>query len=352
MYTCKKIYDKITKFIKLSIIWIVHILFAPCHFKVSIFKRIHYAIHGGFMPDQVALYNLNHKNKKDYLSEFDWYKSRYINEPYNFILNNKLVCADLVKQYTKVPESYYIKRNKQVYSYNNYECSYEEIIKLISQKEHVIIKPINIGKGIGVSKIEYIKNNYYIDNKKISQNDLIKYLKDRDNYFISEFISQSKELNNIFKDSTNTIRLITIRNPKTNKCEVLFAVQRIGTNSTIPVDNGSRGGLVANINLETGELSNAKSIQMNCDYEKHPDNGNQIKGVKIKNWKQIANHYVEVMEKLPYLYFVAWDVLVTDNGPVLIEANTSSGVNIIQIWGGQRNDKLGNFYKAHNIIRK
>ena len=57
------------------------------------------------------------------------------------------------------------------------------------------------------------------------------------------------------------------------------------------------------------------------------------------------------MEKFPYLYFVAWDIVLTDNGPVVIEANTSSGVNIIQVFGGQRNKELGQFYKEHNIIK-
>ena len=80
MHTGKKIYDKITKFIKLSAIWVIKILFAPRHFKVNIFKSTWYAICGGFMPDQVALYNLNMKNRREYLSEFDWYKSRYIND--------------------------------------------------------------------------------------------------------------------------------------------------------------------------------------------------------------------------------------------------------------------------------
>ena len=60
MNTGKKVYDKLTKFIKLSAIWVIKILFGPCHFKnVSIFKRIYYAINGGFMPDQIVLYNLN-----------------------------------------------------------------------------------------------------------------------------------------------------------------------------------------------------------------------------------------------------------------------------------------------------
>ena len=56
------------------------------------------------------------------------------------------------------------------------------------------------------------------------------------------------------------------------------------------------------------------------------------------------------MEKLPYINFIAWDVLLTKDGITIIEANSSSGINIVQMWEGQRNKELGNFYRAHKII--
>ena len=83
MHTGKKIYDKITKFIKLSAIWVIKILFAPRHFKVNIFKSTWYAICGGFMPDQVALYNLNMKN---FLFKNSIKKERPINRTARFLI--------------------------------------------------------------------------------------------------------------------------------------------------------------------------------------------------------------------------------------------------------------------------
>ena len=40
-----------------------------------------------------------------------------------------------------------------------------------------------------------------------------------------------------------------------------------------------------------------------------------------------------------------------DGTNCIIEANTSSGVNIIQLWGGQRNGELGDFYRHYGVIR-
>ena len=153
----KKIYDKITKFIKLSAIWVIRILCAPTSFKVPLYKRIHYAIFGGFNADQIALYNINSKNKREYLSEFDWYKSRYINEPYNFILNNKLVCNDLLKQYIRVAETIVIKKKGVMYSEKGFDTD-DKVLSELKKRKDLYIKPINIGKGIGVNKLSYFNS--------------------------------------------------------------------------------------------------------------------------------------------------------------------------------------------------
>ena len=88
------------------------------------------------------------------------------------------------------------------------------------------------------------------------------------------------------------------------------------------------------------------------DFDKHPDSNNPIKGVKIPKWDSIKKEMLDLANKFPYLYFVAWDILLTDEGICIIEANTSSGVNILQLWGGERKKGLGNFYRAHKIIKK
>ena len=95
----RRVNDYLGRKARLALLWIVRILFAKSHIKVPFFKRLYWNINGGYIGDQVALYNLNHKRKKEYLSEFDWYKSRYINGNYKFILNNKIVTTELLKQY-------------------------------------------------------------------------------------------------------------------------------------------------------------------------------------------------------------------------------------------------------------
>lgn len=337
-------FDKIVFNIKLIGIWFYRILFAKAHMKVNVFKRIYYAFFG-FKADQVVLYSLNNKNRHDYLSEFDWYKSRKINGRYSFLLNNKVVATDLLKPYVKVPNIYFIKNNGYLNGTNN------DIYNRLKENKTLYIKPIGKGGGSGVKRFDYRSNSIYIDDIKKSRDELFNYLDRCDNYFIMETINQSKYLDNIYDKTSNTIRMIALRDIKTRKFKIYFAVQRIGTKETIPVDNGSRGGLIANINLDTGILSSARSLHNTNIYDIHPDSKSKIKGAKVPNFDKIKEEVLELSNRFSYFNFIAWDILVTDKGLSIIEANTSSGVNIMQVFGGLKNKELGDFYRYYKAIK-
>ncbi len=349
MVTGQKIYNKITNFIRIVATWIIKILFSKSHFKVSLLKRIYYAINGGFNADETVIFDLK-RHKKEYISEFEMHKSRRINEPYNFILNNKIVCSDLLKQYIEVPKTLCIKKKNIILSKEEKAENSDDVLNIIKKYKSVFLKPISIGKGLGVCRLDYKNNKFYLNNQESNIEELKNIIENKKEWFIGNTIKQSEFLNNIYDKTSNTIRLITARNLETGKVDILYAVLRIGTKETIPVDNGSRGGLVSKIDIKTGKLSNAKSIIKICDFEKHPDSGNQIKNLQIPDWENIKKTFIDLMNKFPYLQFIAWDILLTENGPVVIEANNSSGLNIIQVFGGQRNQAIGDFYKQYHII--
>lgn len=351
MKTLRRVNDYLGRKARLALLWIVRILFAKSHMKVPFFKRLYWNINGGYIADQVALYDLNIKRKKEYLSEFDWYKSRYINGNYKFILNNKIVTTELLKQYVYVPAIYCLKQNKAISSFDHNINTPEDIVELLEKQKKLFSKPIDSGKGNGIATFAYKNKKYYLNEKETTKDEIINYFKREKNYFICESIEQNDYLNKLYDKTSNTLRLVTFKDPKTEKFILYFAVQRIGTKKTIPVDNGSMGGLVAKVDLETGKLSSAKCLHNTNEYKNHPDSKNPIEGVKVPNWDKIKKEIMELSNKFPYLNFVAWDVLLTDKGICIIEANASSGVNILQLWGGQKNKPLGDFYRYHNLIK-
>jgi len=338
------------KFLRLSYLWVARILFAKNHFKVSFLKKLALNIFGGYTSDQYALYDFKHRDRREYLSEFDWYRSRYINEPFNTMMDNKVICTEVLKHYVNVPRIFAANTQDKVIQYEKDIKTYQDIITLLKREKRLYIKPISAGKGKGVYLFRYDDAQIFIDNTAYSEEKFISFLKSTDDWLITEAIAQHPFLDKLYDKTTNTIRVITMKEVESGEMKIFFAVQRIGTAKTIPVDNGSRGGLVSNIDLKTGRLSAARSLHSLSEHAVHPDSGNPIEGIEIPEWESVKAEVLTLARRFPFMNLIAWDILLVPEGICVIEANTSSGVNIIQLWGGQKNGELGDFYRYYKII--
>ncbi len=295
------------------------------------------------------LYKLNKDNIKDYISEYSRYVSREIDGEYKFLLDNKIAFTNFFKQYVNVPKILcYI--NKKIESLDGQEMSKEAFLKLIENKK-VILKPIEEGGGSGIFTIENKKDKYYFDYKLIEIEELYDKIKNLNDYIVNEYIKQHEYSANIYPNSANTIRIVTIKDPKTNKFIIPIAVHRFGSLETGSVDNASRGGYVSMIDIKNGILGETKKFCDTTSITNHPDTKAKIKGVKIPNWNKITKELIDVASNFPYMPFIAWDVVVTKDGFIVLEANASSGLAIFQIFGSLKNNKLWDFYKYYGIIK-
>ena len=131
----------------------------------------------------------------------------------------------------------------------------------------------------------------------------------------------------------------------------------MGTEQSYPTDNYHQGGAVASVDIETGEMSRItlmEAIDENGErvyYDKHPDTGVQIVGKKIPNWAEIKEQIVDLTRKLPYFDFIAWDVVLKDDGIAVIEINMKSGLGAIQTFGGLKNSLLGDKFRERGYIK-
>lgn len=344
-------FRKWLKRIKLFVLYWTRIVFVKNNFKVKFFTKLRCNFGRGFLADQSVIYDFKHNDRKEFLSEFDWYKSRYINEPFDFAFNNKVVCAEILQQHIRVAKNLFIKNKGIIYNFSDGVKTNEDVYEVLKLEERLVIKPFAKGKGNGVHLLKFENNDIFIDEKKSDKNRLFELFDQEDEFVLCEYIKQHRYADELYEKTANTIRLITMRDVATHRVKIFFAVQRMGTSGTIPVDNGSRGGLVSKIDIETGILTEAKCLHSTDTYYNHPDSGKMIKGVKIPGWGDIKREILEVSEKLPFMDFIAWDLLVTEEGICVIEANASSGVNIIQLWGGQRHGELGNFFRHYKVIK-
>ncbi len=98
-------------------------------------------------PLQYMLYDFDHNDRSQYLSEFDWYRSRYINRPYNFMLNNKVICAELIQHYVMTPKIFLIKSRGHYIAYDQTTSDNRSVLSLLKKHTMLYAKPISAGKG-------------------------------------------------------------------------------------------------------------------------------------------------------------------------------------------------------------
>lgn len=153
-------------------------------------------------------------------------------------------------------------------------------------------------------------------------------------FIIEAGIIQHGEMNALFPGAVNTIRALTLPDVENNdEPFIALAVQRIGCHRSEPSDNWSRGGLSAQIDLATGELSQATRLpdeNVKEWFSNHPDTGAQIEGVRLPLWEETQELILRAAREVSFLEYIGWDVVIGPEGPLILEANINSGMNVFQ----------------------
>lgn len=151
---------------------------------------------------------------------------------------------------------------------------------------------------------------------------------------VEQYVVQHPAMSSLSPASVNTIRIVTVasnEHPVTQDgkmMDVAYAALRIGGGTSI-VDNFHSGGMVAAIDLETGELvTHAADMDGNV-FTKHPLTGTVIKGFKIPYFKEALAFVKDAHANGNVNGILGWDIAIAEDGPVLIEINLKPGVVLL-----------------------
>jgi hypothetical protein len=151
------------------------------------------------------------------------------------------------------------------------------------------------------------------------------------------------DLARLFPGALNTIRLDTWR--EGDAWVHNGAALRMGIGDMV-VDNWAAGGLVIGADIETGRLyRRAVRKTRYCDhggFDRHPDTGVTFEDYPLPFWPEVRALTVAAAEAALPLRTLCWDVAITPEGPILVEANDHWSVNMLQTaWGGMGNTPIG-----------
>ncbi len=138
----------------------------------------------------------------------------------------------------------------------------------------------------------------------------------------------------LYPDSVNTLRILTMLDVRNGGDPfIAAAVQRIGSRRSEPADNWTRGGLSAPVDLATGELGRATRLPDRDTkewFDHHPDTGAPIRGEVVPYWQEVYDLVMHSAKVLSFMEYIGWDIVVTPSGPVVLEANINTGLNVMQ----------------------
>lgn len=214
--------------------------------------------------------------------------------------------------------------------------------RMESAPDRVFIKLIDGTWGIDAFAAERReRDNWQFCEQSGSATDLhafcVERLKGRRGWVVQPLVRSHSKLHRIMSlHALGTIRAVTFI--EKGAVSLPYAVLRIpvGKNRADNFSHGASGNLVAPITLETGIVgvargSKSKDWPEMIDVDVHPDTQNRISGFALPFWSELKELIAAAHKSLPNLATLGWDVAITDTGPLIVEANSTYDVDLLQV---------------------
>lgn len=268
-----------------------------------------------------AFYNMNHKQRKTYITRFKNKKLiMYCNDQnYSHIFNNK-------NEFNKVYKKYL---NREYLDLEN--VKFKEFENFMKDKDIIFAKP-NVGEsGKGIEKL------YKKDFKNLKE--MFNYVTNKEKNFgiIEELIVQHEALNKLYPLSINSLRIVSI--VVDGVAHIVYVVSKSGNCGKF-VDNMENDGLCCPVDIEKGEICNVAHTSKLITYDTHPYTNVKLIGYKIPYIKEAMELVKKAALEVPEVKYVGWDVFIGHNGPGIIEGNDYPGYDFWQL-PEHTKDKIG-----------
>lgn len=257
----------------------------------------------GFGFDEYLCYKFYEKSKAE-REKFvaDWEHLGYtcaMNDP-----ANASVFDDKWKTYNTYKRFY-----KREIVFCQGESSKSEFVSFVEKHPRFIAKPLDASCGNGVAVFECKEDAEQLFARLL------------DNYtgrfIIEEIIIQAQEVAEFHPSSVNTVRVPTIR--MDDETLIIHPFFRLGRRGKV-VDNAGAGGVICSVDANTGRVFAAADEYAQA-YEVHPDTDKPIIDFVIPRWEEARQLVFELAQVLPSNRYTGWDLALTDDGWVLVEAN-------------------------------
>lgn len=181
-----------------------------------------------------------------------------------------------------------------------------------------IAKPVDGIMGADIFPLRIEGGALFIDGAEATIDGLKRKFSRR--YLLEPRLAQNPAMAKLHPASINTVRLVTFN--RSGAVELFTAAQRIGSGGSA-TDNFSAGGILVRIDRETGVLRGDGYMKPSFGgrVDRHPDTGVVFDGFAVAEFDRAVALACKFHDYLPGVHSIGWDIAITPDGPVFIEAN-------------------------------
>lgn len=317
----------------------------------------------GFLSRSVTLYQLPDNDPSLYINDVQrYFRTKNMVSPHlQEVLNNKFSFFLLVNNLgldTDVVDLLGLHSRGYVHPFpRSGRIELETFLQqTLAERKHIFVKPLHGAEANGVRSLKIGENGYRMDGRDVELAEITEWVRGFPRPLLFEqALVQHGDQAALNPHSTNTIRLLTMPDATGDFSPFIArASQRIGSLRSGHIDNWTKGGLSANVDIETGTLSAGAQLPEGNElqwFSEHPDSGARVQGHQVPFWEETKKLVLEAASRLAFMEYIGWDIVITETGPVILEANINSGMNVLQVHGPLLADpRAAAYYRARGVV--
>ncbi|MBN1461631.1 MAG: hypothetical protein JXA57_19035 [Armatimonadetes bacterium] len=307
----------------------------------------------GFLGESSVIYDWARNAPMDYVTDLERFAlCPSVNGNSSLILDDKIVFRKVVGLVLPVPRHIgELHLGALRRSNNKQDLSLEEFL---ATENSFVVKPVRGGGGSSVRVFEKTLDVWTINGTQHCLDSIISILRSLRSSLVDEKVQNGEYAARISGATLNTLRILTMAGPGPGSPFIARAIHRFGTSRSAPVDNWTQGGLSVSLDVDSGVLGKGATYPVDGKlkwYSVHPETGEPIEGVTVPWWDTIKKEVLRAADIFSHVPYIGWDVVAREDGFVVIEGNSNTDVNLLQLHGPLLTDsRVLDFYRRHGAL--
>lgn len=211
---------------------------------------------------------------------------------------------------------------------------------LFGYNEPVVIKNISLESGDGFMLCKFTNDQVMVNRSLLTKNEFYNKISGG-KFILQPRITTHAAIRKLNGTALNSTRIVTIRNGA--DIEYLGGFQTLATGDA-EIDSWSKGAVYVGIDPVNACLRDkgyySPQHRGGAVVTAHPDSGIPFRGYPIPFLKASVELCLKAHRFYYFNFIIGWDVVITDDGPLILEANEKPGMNAVQIIDGGMKMKI------------